>query len=83
VLPRAQDLEPRSYTNLPINQTFLLLGMLHSEGDLTPTPSSKLRDAELEMDAQVLGFAHTFGLAGKSAKVDASASRLCYQGSAG
>ena len=79
---RAQDLEPRSYTNLPINQTFLLAGVLRSEGDLTPTSSSKLQDAELEIDAQVLGFAHTFALAGKSAKVGASASRLCYQGSA-
>lgn len=78
----AQELEPRSYFNLPIDQTFLVMGYAHSEGNLSPTASSPLQDAELEINAGVVGLARTFAFAGDSAKVDFAAARVCYQGSA-
>ncbi len=78
----AQDLEPRSYANVPVDQTYLVLGYAYSEGELSPTPTSTLENAELEIDAQALGMAHTFSLAGDAAKIDLLASRLCFQGSA-
>lgn len=78
----AQELEPRSFNNIPINQTFILLGAGRSEGDLSPTPSSPLQDAELRIDSAVLGLSRTFALAGDSAKIDIAGARLCYQGSA-
>lgn len=79
---RAQDLEPRSYTNLPINQTWALLGYIRSEGDLSPTPTSALQDAELKIDVAAAGVSHSFALAGSAAKVDVLAARVCYEGSA-
>ena len=78
----AQELEPRSFNNVPIGQTFMALVVGRSEGDLSPTPSSPLQDAELRIDAGAIALSHTFALAGDSAKLDFGFSRLCYEGSA-
>ncbi|ARD22520.1 transporter [Shewanella japonica] len=78
----SQDLEPRSYTNIPIDMHFLALGYLHSEGALSPSPSVPLKDAHLTLDAAVLGYAYSFALAGSSSKFDMSLSRICMAGSA-
>jgi len=79
----AQDLEPRSYTNVPIGETFLIVAYVRSGGDIAPSGSSSpIQDFELDIDAGALGFAHTFELAGSSAKIDVVATRLCYEGSA-
>lgn len=78
----AQELEPRSFNNVPIGQTFIGLGLGRSDGDLTPTPSSPLQDAELTIDAAVMALSHTFAFAGDSAKFDLVAGRTCYEGSA-
>ncbi|MEP4484723.1 MAG: transporter [Halioglobus sp.] len=78
----AQELEPRSYTNVPIGETFLVLGGVRSEGELTPVSGSVLQDAELTIDVAVAGLAHTFALGDDSAKVDFVLARSCYEGSA-
>ncbi len=78
----AQDLEPRSYTNIPVGQTFLVVGGSRSEGDVAPTPNSVIQDLELRIDAGFAAIAHSFALAGKTAKIDLAASRVCYEGSA-
>ncbi|MBL4913812.1 transporter [Shewanella schlegeliana] len=78
----AQDLEPRSYTNIPIGMHFLAAGIVHSEGDLSPAPTAPITDANLTIDAAVIGYAHTFNLAGSSSKVDLSTTRVCFEGSA-
>jgi len=77
-----QDLEPRSYTNVPTGQNYLVLGYAYSEGELSPTPSSPLQDAELEIDTQALGYSRTFALAGDAAKFDLVSTRICFDGSA-
>lgn len=79
----AQDLEPRSYTNVPIGETFLVAGVVRSEGDVAPSgAASPLQDLELTIDALGVGAAHSFELAGSSAKIDVGVSRLCFEGSA-
>lgn len=78
----AQDLEPRSYTNIPIGLNFLAAGIVHSEGELSPAPTAPITDANLTIDAAVIGYAHTFALAGSSSKIDLSTTRVCYEGSA-
>ncbi len=79
----AQDLEPRSYTNVPIGETFLVAGFVRSEGDVAPSgAASPLQDLELTIDALGVGAAHSFELAGSSAKIDVAVSRLCFEGSA-
>ena len=78
----AQELEPRSYTNIPIGMNFLVVGATHSEGELSPAPSAPIENADISINAAVIGYAHTFALAGKSSKLDMSTTRLCYKGSA-
>ncbi len=78
----AQELEPRSFNNIPVGQTFASIGVGRSEGDLSPTPSSPLQDAELQIDVAAFGLSHTFALAGDSAKFDMVSTRMCYEGSA-
>ena len=76
----AQDLEPRSYTNVPIGETFLVAGYVRSSGDVAPSGAdSPLQDLELTINALGLGFARSFELAGSSAKIDVGVSRLCFE----
>jgi hypothetical protein len=79
---QAQDLEPRSYTNVPVGEHFIVVGAIRSEGGLSPTPSSPLQDAELTIDTGVVGYATTFSIAGSSAKFGIVGARMCYEGSA-
>ncbi|GIU32422.1 hypothetical protein TUM4644_32550 [Shewanella colwelliana] len=78
----AQDLEPRSYTNIPIDTNFLALGYLHSDGEVAPSPGSAIEDAQLSIDSVAIGYARTFALAGSSAKFDMAVARSCFEGSA-
>ena len=78
----AQELEPRSFNNVPINETFMSAGVVRSDGDLSPPGSSPLQDAELTIDVLVAALSRSFALAGDSAKVDVAVGRTCYEGSA-
>lgn len=78
----SQDLEPRSFTNIPINMHFLVLGGSYSEGALSPSPSVPAKQANLVSKVAVVGYAQTFDLAGSSSKWDFSAARACLDGSA-
>jgi hypothetical protein len=77
---QSQELEPRSYTNIPIGQNFLGLGYAYSDGELNPSPSVPLKDVELTIEGMVLAYARSLSLAGQSAKLDVTASRLCFEG---
>ena len=79
---RAQDLEPRAYVNIPVGMTFVGLAMSRSDGDLSPTPSSPLQEAELTIDIGALAVSRTLDIAGSSSKLDLIAGRTCYEGSA-
>jgi hypothetical protein len=67
---QAQDLEPRSYSNLPRELNFLIAGYVYSEGGVATDPSLPLEDAEVEVSAPVLGYAHALDVWGRSGKVD-------------
>src|SRR5262245_13619926 len=66
----AQDLEPRAYSNAPVDLNFLLLGYAYSSGEVAFDESSPIEDAALTVHASFLAYARTFGLWGRSGKVD-------------
>jgi hypothetical protein len=73
LLPRigvAQELEPRSYVNLPIGMSFAGLGYTHSEGGVATDPTLPIEGAEVTVDTAILAYARSLGLGGKSAKID-------------
>ncbi|MCF7817776.1 MAG: transporter [Kiritimatiellales bacterium] len=66
----AQSMEPRFYSNAPVGMNFLLGGYAYSEGSFAADPSVRLENAELDLHLLFAGYAHSFGLWGKSGKFD-------------
>lgn len=79
---QAQDLEPRTYINIPVDQHFIGIAYGYSEGELSVAPSVPLEGAELELDTTVFGYVRSLNLGGQSGKVDVAWGRSCFQGSA-
>lgn len=77
----AQDLEPRTYTNIPVGQNFVGVGYVYADGEINPAPSVPLRDIELTMKATVGAYVRSLDLWGKAGKIGASWARVCLKGS--
>jgi hypothetical protein len=67
---RAQDIEPRAYSNIPLGVNFAALAYSHGEGSLAADPSLPLEDADLATDAVIVGYARSIEVFGQSGKVD-------------
>ena len=68
-MARAQDIEPRAYSNAPIGTNFLLAGYGFSTGALS-FDTLPLTEAQLRTTMLALGYVRTFGVLGMAAKVD-------------
>lgn len=78
----SQDLEPRSYTNLPVGQHFVGLGYAYSDGEINPAPGVPVDDAELTIKATVAAYVRTLDLWGKAGRLNLVAARTCFEGEA-
>src|SRR5262245_37729040 len=58
----AQQLEPRSYSNIPIGMNFIVGGYVYSEGSITTDATSPIQDAEVQAHNALVGYARSFGL---------------------
>jgi hypothetical protein len=67
---RAQDLEPRAYSNLPIGLSFLIAGYGYAEGSVLTDPSVPLDNVSNNTHGAVLAYATTLNVLGQSAKLD-------------
>jgi hypothetical protein len=70
VAARAQELEPRSYTNTPIGLNFLLAGNVYSDGKIAFDPSSAIVDAKFKTNTGFLAYSRSLDVFGNSAKFD-------------
>jgi hypothetical protein len=70
VQAQAGEIEPRSYVNTPVGINFLLAGYAYSDGGLSTSGSSPIKDAQLKMHTGVLAYARTLDVWGKSGKFD-------------
>ena len=68
----AQDLEPRRWTQMPTGLNFAGIGIGHTEGDIFFDPVLLIEEALFDMEAVGLGYVRSFGVLGKSARVDFS-----------
>jgi hypothetical protein len=71
VQAHAGEIEPRAYVNTPVGINFLLAGYAYSDGGLSTSASSPIKDAKLTMNTGVLAYARTLDVWGKSGKFDA------------
>ena len=67
---RAQDIEPRAYSNAPIGVNFVIAGVAATRGGLSFDPALPIESPSLKTGSAVLGYARVIELWGQSAKVD-------------
>ena len=67
---RAQEVEPRAYSNVPVGINFFLAGYTYSEGDIAFDPSSRISDAKYDLNSGFLAYARSLDAWGNSAKFD-------------
>ena len=67
---RAQDIEPRAYSNAPVGVNFLIGGYVYTQGSLPTDPDLPLTNSKLTTSSAVLAYGHVFELWGQSAKVN-------------
>lgn len=67
---RAQEIEPRAYSNIPIGVNFLIGGYGYAEGGLVTDPSLPLENANLQTHTTVFAYARSFDVGGQSGKFD-------------
>jgi hypothetical protein len=68
-LAGAQELEPRAYSPSPVGTTFVLGGFGRSEGGILFDPSLDIDNVQADLWIATAGVGHTFGLAGRQARV--------------
>jgi hypothetical protein len=79
---RAQDIEPRAYSNAPVGVNFLIAGYAYTRGGLAFDTSLPIDDVSLQTSSAVLAYARVLDLWGKSAKFDVIAPYTWLSGSA-
>ena len=67
---KAQDAEPRSYTNTPVGLNFLIAGYVYSQGKIAFDPQTSIANAQFHTDTEALAYVRSLDVAGKSAKFD-------------
>ena len=71
VIPgRADDLEPRRWTPLPVGTTTVGLAAIHTTGEIAFDPLLQVQDATVEADTWALSLVRTFGFLGRLARAD-------------
>lgn len=79
---RAQEIEPRQYSNTPVGVNFLISGYSYTDGGVTFDSSLPVSNPDLETNSAVLGYARSLDLWGRSGKIDAGLPYTWLSGSA-
>jgi hypothetical protein len=67
---RAQDIEPRAYSNAPVGVNFLVVGYAATSGALSVESSVPVTNARIDTSNLILGYARVLDLWGMSGKFD-------------
>ena len=67
---KAQEAEPRSYSNTPVGLNFLISGYLYTKGTMAFDPGLAIADAKFLSNTGVLAYVRSFEVGGQSAKFD-------------
>ena len=67
---KAQDAEPRSYSNSPVGLNFLIAGYAYSQGKMAFDPNLSIADAQFHTHTEALAYVRSLDVFGKSAKFD-------------
>jgi hypothetical protein len=67
---RAQDIEPRAYSNAPLGINFAIAGYAYTRDGLAFDPAVPVTDLHLHTSNAVLGYARVIDFRGQSGKID-------------
>lgn len=67
---QAQELEPRSLTNVPIGSNFAVLGYAYSQGNILLDPSIPIENLDAKINILLGGYVRSINFFGLSSKVD-------------
>jgi len=81
-MARAQSLEPRAYSAVPVGINFIGAGYNYASGGVAFDPSVPLTDAHIRSSTEMLAYARSLGLWSKSAKFDVILPLVSLSGSA-
>jgi hypothetical protein len=79
---RAQDIEPRAYSNAPVGVNFLIAGYAYTRGGVAFGPSLPITNPNLNTSNAVIAYARALDLWGMSAKFDTTVPYTWLAGSA-
>lgn len=79
---RAQDIEPRKWSDTPVGVNFLILGYAYTQGGIAFDPSLPINNPHLETNSGGLGLARSLDLWGFSGKFSATVPYTWLSGSA-
>ena len=66
----ALELEPRTWSHLPLGSSFAGGAYAYTEADIFVDPALQLEDVEMKLDTVAVKYIQTFELLGKSARID-------------
>jgi hypothetical protein len=72
-LAYAQEMEPRTYSAVPIGTNFVVVDYARSSGGFSFDPSLPIANVEAKINTYSFGYSHSFGLVGHTASVAVSA----------
>jgi len=67
---RADELEPKRWSHLPIDTNFIGIGYAYTEADITFDPILRIEDGQMKMHTWALKYIRTFELFEKTARID-------------
>jgi len=70
LIGRAQELEPRRWTHLPMAANFVGVGYAYTEANILFDPVLRIEDAEMTLHTWAFKYIRTFELFQKSARID-------------
>jgi hypothetical protein len=66
---QAQEIEPRTFVNTPVDLNLLAVGYLYQTGNVFFDPSLPIEDVEADIHGAMVRYVRTLGLGGKPAKL--------------
>ena len=67
---KAQDAEPRLYSNTPVGLNFLIAGYIYAQGKMAFDPELRIADADFHQNTGAVAYVRSFDFFGQSAKFD-------------
>lgn len=65
----SQELEPRAYSNLPINFNFAALNYTYTTGNIITDPASPIKDLDINSNNVISGYARSFSMFGRLSRI--------------